>query len=244
MRALSNADFLSLWESGRELHPLDQGLLAIHTAFPESNAESVADWPLGRRNRALAELRCTCFGSALQGWTDCSQCGEKLEFKMDGRVLAEQHAAEQHVAQMEHGQAATIVVDGRTFRLPTSRDLARIAGEHEPSRAALRLLEGCELESAPGERESSEEYLEKVGERMAAADPLAEIVVTFECPVCGDSRNEVLDLPVFLWAEIEARVKRLLLEIHRLASAYGWSEGEILALSEARRQLYLEMVQA
>jgi hypothetical protein len=239
MRALSNADFLSLWESGRELHPLDQGLLAIHTALPETTEENVADWPLGRRNRALAELRCACFGSALQGWTDCSQCGEKLEFNMDGRVLAEQH-----LAQMEQGQAATIVVEGRTFRLPTSRDLARIAGEQEPSAAALRLLEACRVESLSEGEQSSAEYVESVGEQMAAADPLAEIVVTFECPVCRDSRNEVLDLPAFLWAEIEARVKRLLLEIHTLASAYGWSEGEILALSDARRRLYLEMVQA
>ena len=56
MRALTHADFLSLWEKGRGLHPLDQGLLAIHAAFPEAR-ETVADWPLGQRNRALAEKR-------------------------------------------------------------------------------------------------------------------------------------------------------------------------------------------
>jgi hypothetical protein len=53
MRALTHADFLSLWEKGRGLHPLDQGLLAIHAAFPEAR-ETVADWPLGQRNRATA----------------------------------------------------------------------------------------------------------------------------------------------------------------------------------------------
>jgi len=88
MRAMQHADFLSLWEKGRALHPLDQGLLAIHAAFPE--ATSIADWPLGQRNRALAELHCFYFGRALEGWTSCPHCGEKLEFKMDGRALAEQ----------------------------------------------------------------------------------------------------------------------------------------------------------
>jgi hypothetical protein len=32
--------------------------------------------------------------------------------------------------------------------------------------------------------------------------------------------------------------------VHTLASAYGWSESEILALSDARRRLYMEMVNA
>jgi hypothetical protein len=51
----------------------------VHAAFPESRRESIADWPLGRRNRALAELRCATFGRWLRGWTACEQCGEKLE---------------------------------------------------------------------------------------------------------------------------------------------------------------------
>jgi hypothetical protein len=32
------------------------------------------------------------------------------------------------------------------------------------------------------------------------------------------------------------------MEIHAIASAYGWSEKEILALSDPRRAFYLEMV--
>ena len=35
---------------------------------------------------------------------------------------------------------------------------------------------------------------------------------------------------------------RTLNEIHLLASAYGWSEGEILSLTAKRRRLYLQMV--
>src|SRR5580704_18389127 len=90
MQVLKDTDFLSLWELGRPLHPLDRSLLAIHAAFPEMRAENLADWPIGRRNRALVELRTSCFGSALQAWTSCPQCGEKVELALDGRALLEQ----------------------------------------------------------------------------------------------------------------------------------------------------------
>jgi hypothetical protein len=43
---------------------------------------------------------------------------------------------------------------------------------------------------------------------------------------------------------MEARAKRLLAEVHLIASAYGWSEAEILGLSRARRDFYLDMVRA
>ena len=239
MRALTHSDFLSLWEKGRGLHPLDQGLLAIHASFPEAR-ETVADWPLGHRNRALAELHCSYFGHALEGWTSCPQCGEKLEFNMDGRALAEQ-------PQSQH--AEPVVIHGQSFRLPTSRDLARAAHERDaaadPDAAAVRLLRACRVDGGDdAEQTWSEEELEEAGERMAAADPLAEIVLNFQCPVCEATCHESLDLPTFLWAELEALARRLVMDVHALASAYGWSEREILALSDTRRRLYLEMVSA
>lgn len=241
MRALNNADFLTLWETGHRMHPLDRGLLAIRASLPElPNGrvadEPVADWPLGRRNCALAELRTLYFGPRLEGWTACSQCGEKLEFEVDCRTLAETY---------DETFSQTIAVQGSTFRLPTSRDLARIAEETDPQRAALLLLQNCTIDHAATQPAGwSESEIEEVAEEMARADPLAEIALGFECPVCQHTSEEVLDLPSFLWAEIETRAKRLLLEIHALASSYGWAESAILAMSDVRLATYLQMVQA
>jgi hypothetical protein len=242
MRRLSQADLLALWESGRTLHPLDQALFAVNAALPETGHEKVADWPLGHRNRALAQLRCACFGTTLRGWTSCRQCEERLEIELDCGALAE--------TQMPQ-RDELVVVKGCAFRLPTSRDLARIAGEQDPREAAFRLLERCMVESpakpegqGSAASEWTEEDLDAIGEKMALADPLAEIMLHFDCPACGVSFDESLDLPAFLWTEIEGRAKRLLLEVHTLASAYGWSEAEILSLSAVRREFYLEMVRA
>jgi hypothetical protein len=241
MRALSNADFLTLWENGQRLHPLDRGLLAIRASLSEPAndrvaGDAVADWTLGRRNRALAELRTLYFGPRLEGWTVCSQCGEKLEFELDCRKLAE---------TFEEPSSQPIAVQGTTFRLPTSRDLARIAGETDPQRAALLLLQNCMIDTAASEPPHwSESEIDEVAEKLALADPLAEIALGVECPVCQHASEEVLDLSNFLWAEIETRAKRLLLEIHALATRYGWAESAILAMSDVRRATYLQMVQA
>lgn len=241
MRALSNADFLTIWENGHRLHPLDRGLLAIRASLPETPGgrvadESVADWTLGRRNQALAELRTLYFGPRLEGWTACGQCGEKLEFEVDCRKLAETY---------EETSGQPVAFHGSTFRLPTSRDLARIASETDSQRAALLLLQNCTIDPAASEPARwSQSEIEEIAEKMALADPLAEITLGFECPVCQHTSEEFLDLSSFLWAEIESRAKHLLLEIHALASSYGWAESAILAMSDVRRATYLQMVQA
>ncbi len=235
MRVISNSDFLDLWERGFGLHPLDQGLLLLGAALPETPYESLADWPLGRRNQALAELRSTYFGWSLHGYTSCTQCREKLEFEVDSRAFVRQ------AGDTEAKLREPIVVKGHSFRLPTIRDLALATQETDSYSAAIRILEACRLDAAESAT-WSEEDLEEVGQSMAMADPMAEILLNLRCPACDHESNPTLDIAAFLWAEIEARAKRLLFDVHTLASAYGWTQKEILSLSEQRRALYLEMV--
>jgi hypothetical protein len=242
MQALSSRDFLDLWERGFSLHPLDQGLLALGAALPGASYEGLANWPLGVRNRALVALRCSCFGPRLHAWTSCARCGEKLAFEMDDKVWVEEQVAG------DPRPSEPIVVKGHSFRLPTTRDLARAAGEADLGLAIRRLLENCRVDTADSPASSvedlSEEDLHLIGERMVSADPLAETRLMLLCPECGHQWEELFDIVTFFWAEIEARAKRLLFELHTLASAYGWTEKEILSLSEPRRALYLEMAQA
>jgi hypothetical protein len=237
MRVLTERDFLSLWENGHRRHSLDRAMLALGAALPETAREELAGWPLGRRNRALIELHGRCFGSKLSGFTACLDCGEKLEVEVKGRALA----GPEPVREGEDGPL--ILFKGETFRIPCTRDLAGVAREAHPRVAAVRLIEACRV--GTGRRDDwLDDDLEEVGERLAEADPLAEIRLRLRCPACGREGDQVLDITAFIWAEMEARVRRLLLDIHALASAYGWGEAEILSLSESRRALYLEMVQS
>ena len=234
MRVPNDSDFLGIWESGSRRHPLDRALIVLGAAFPELPAESLAGWPLGRRNRELVELHGRCFGPRLSGVVSCAGCGEKLEVDLDGPTRAGE-------ADGPGPLAATGDVGGDAYRLPASRDLARVAAVADPRAAAALLAEGCRV--GGGAREAlSDAELEEIGERMAAADPLAEIRVRLRCPECGRDAEETLDIAAFVWAEVEARVRALLSEIHALACAYGWSEADILAMSARRRALYLEML--
>jgi hypothetical protein len=104
-------------------------------------------------------------------------------------------------------------------------------------------LEGCRLGIAEAS-DWSDEDLDQIGQSLARADPLAETRLALRCPVCESQWEENLDIVSFLWREIEARARRLLFEIHTLASAYGWAEADILSLSEHRRALYFEMAQS
>jgi hypothetical protein len=234
MRVLTQVDFLALWEIGRSLHPLDQAVLTVEAAFPQE-AENVADWPIGQRNRALAELHCACFGPSLRGWTACRDCEEQLEFEINARALIETGAS---------GGEQFVLVDGQSYRLPTSRDLAAVMHIKDPIVGTQRLLEQCCTAQKLPANAWNEEQIDAIGQSIAAADPLAEIMLSFDCPGCGSHFEQSLDLPSFVWAEIEGCVSRLLFDVHTLALAYGWSESDILSMSAARRGSYLKMLRA
>jgi hypothetical protein len=232
MRTLSSADLVDLWDLGSRLHPVDRSLVLLHAALPETY-EQLADWPLGRRNQALAELRGSHFGTSLEAWTVCPRCSEKLEFQMDTRSLAAPLAP----------LPEAVGTRGKSFRPPNSRDLAVAARERDPRTAAIRLMEACRTEE--GESPAwSEEDIDEAGEQMARADPMAEIRLTLDCPACGNQWDETLDIGEFLWAEVATRARLLLRDVHILASAYGWTEREVLSMTEARRGIYVEMCQA
>jgi hypothetical protein len=235
MRSLSHSDLINLWERGYGMHTLDRALLALSMAFPEASAV-LPDWVVGRRNQALIELHRSLFGANLQAWAVCESCGEKMEFTIDANALLNQNITDTSSEQ-------TVFFNGQTFRLPTSRDLADVAQQSSAEKGALCLMERC-VTNADGPLQWSEADIEQVGEKMAMADPLAEIRLALPCPACRNETTETIEVTTFFWREIEGCAKRLLWEVHAIASAYGWTESEVLSLSPARRARYVEMAQA
>ncbi|MGH8445497.1 MAG: hypothetical protein ACREVL_09520, partial [Solimonas sp.] len=51
----------------------------------------------------------------------------------------------------------------------------------------------------------------------------------------------LIDIAEALWQELRSRAEKILLEVDALASAYGWSEEQVLALSPVRRAAYLQL---
>jgi hypothetical protein len=133
------------------------------------------------------------------------------------------------------------------FRRPTALDLAEIAYEADAERALEALLERCVVEAALDGRAVSAAELPAdaaaaLDAALAAADPQADLELGVECPSCGEASTTRFDVASFLWSELERFALATLREIHVLASAYGWSEPQILELG-ARRRLYLELIE-
>jgi hypothetical protein len=226
MRALSATELLNVWESGRSQVPLQRALTMLAAAYPDVSPDSLASLTIGQRDQRLLELREVIFGSAVTGVTDCPECGENIELNFN---CSDIHPA----TELEPPKELTVQSNGREvrFRLPTSADLL-------VANSAEELLERCLLSG--GDRRTAD-LVPAVSEKMLRTDPMAEIQLALKCPNCERKWEAPFDIVTFLWREISAAARRLLREVHTLASAYGWTEGEILALSPARRRVYLEM---
>ena len=84
--------------------------------------------------------------------------------------------------------------------------------------------------------------MDSVMGRFDAVNSSAEIRLNLSCCACGATSVLDVDIARFLWQEISNTARRLLREIHTLASAYGWSEISIATMAPARRAAYLELI--
>ena len=81
-----------------------------------------------------------------------------------------------------------------------------------------------------------------IAAEMEKADPQANVQLALDCADCGHRWLSGFDIVPFLWSEIDNWARRVLREVCALASAFGWREADILAMSAGRRQLYLQMI--
>jgi hypothetical protein len=233
MPAMDSQTLLACWERGRLRHPLDRALLLHAIAVRTEDANALADRPLGERNAAILALHEALSGDELQSSVDCPECGESLEFSLSATALGAGA-----IAPPSHVRVGDVVV-----RVPTTRDLASIAGEVDEHRAAHVLLERL-ASSVTGGPCPEPPPADAVMRALEEADPCADLAVALTCPECAHAWNAPFDVAAFVWEEIDVRARRFLDEVHVLACAYGWTEAEILRLSEARRSAYLERVLA
>lgn len=79
---------------------------------------------------------------------------------------------------------------------------------------------------------------------MDAADPLVAFAVRTKCPHCDREVEVGVDLEAVALAELARSRRTLLRQVHALATRYGWSEAEVLAVPGVRRREYLRLIDA
>jgi hypothetical protein len=244
MRALSALELLGIWERGRTLAPVQRALELLAAACPETPPDALAGLSIGQRDIRLLELRERLFGPRVTGLVACSRCGGNVELTFDIHDVLDDCAKEPEAE-------TSLNIEGYElrFRLPNSEDLAVAVEKQDVAGARELMLRRCLLSVLCDGRSAAFDelpsaVLEAVSDRLAKADPLADIQLAVSCPCCEHNWRSGFDIVSFLWTEIDAWARRVLYEVHALARAYGWGEREVLALSGFRRQLYLQMVGA
>jgi hypothetical protein len=253
MEALSAADLLALWERGSAADVHGRALLLLRAARPDLPPARLGAVPLGARDAELLRLRRATFGERLAATVACPSCGEALALEI--RADAIQPAAGADTAY----PTVTGTVGNRTVavRPPTTDDLIAAAdaaareGSGPPgARRALvaRLAEAGWPADADDPDDAAEPPAAALDELEAAlaemldhVDPDLELRLDVACPACGHAWAASLDIAGYVWTEVLAGARRVADEVAGLAAAYGWREGDVLALSPWRRRLYLDL---
>jgi len=238
VRALSASELLGVWERGLQADPIKRAMELLSEACPDMDGDSLSGLTIGQRDGLLLRLREWTFGPQVTALAVCTACGEQIELSFRSADLQ----------GPEPEPEASLALDGFTLHLrpPTTRDLAA-ASHPDLARARVELLERCVLaarylETPVEAGQLPDALLDAAERRLAEADPQADISVAVTCPACEARCAVQFDVVSYFWREIEAWAVRMLRDVHTLATAYGWSEGEILALSPLRRQCYLDLV--
>ena len=242
MRIPSDSELITIWERASGEHPVDRALTLLSACSGESR-EELAFLSIGSRDARLLEMYEHFFGPKLDAFAECPACGEALQYGLSTRDLSLSSSVSKDESvslTLETGQASV------RLRLPDSGDLRAISGCADLADATKLLTERCVVEVLVGETPTPvdmlpEVVIDKIASTLVAANPQAEMLIDLTCAACSHQWQVAFDIEPFLWARIAAIVRRLFQQVHVLASAYGWGELDILALSPTRRQIYVEM---
>ncbi len=169
----------------------------------------------------------------------CRACGADFDFHVQQSALPVKEAGE---------GAPFATVDTSLgpcrLRLPTGADQEAIAHLEDEEEALRALVSRCLLalgDGAPPEDAAldlGDDDLARIEEALETAAPEVALRAQAECPECAAPNRIWLDP----YLSLREHGGNLFQEIHVLASAYHWSEADILRLPRSRRQIYLRLV--
>ena len=202
------------------------------------DAARVADLCVADRQYLMLRLAAMLYGEQMWLNVGCSHCDAPFDVDIRRCDLPVKQAGHGFPQVMLRVKEWAIDV-----RVPTGADQARI-GEQSDEEAMQQLLQSC-IRSVNGEppdkkfiNNLSESDIEAIDEALDEASPAVCNQLLVTCPECG--REQHAELDHYVLAGMNGHF--FYDEVHTLASHYHWSEAEILDLPQARRRLYLGMI--
>jgi hypothetical protein len=211
-------------------------------------AREDAAWslPLGARiARLLCILRLTTEDEALATTLRCSHddCRHDFAIALPFAALAAQAADAAPAAQIVQfplGDAAPL-----TLRLPTGRDQAAWRERHFDNQddALTAIVRSLAVEPA-ALPDLAPDRLAPLAAAMEAADPLVAFTVETTCAHCHRPVGLDVDLEGVALQQLARLRREALRDVHELATHYGWTEPDVLAIPPRRRAEYQRLIAA
>jgi hypothetical protein len=253
LRPLSDDDGTFLAVDARSLAPFDGTTMLLERCLVESPEADVerTHLPLltmGDREALLLSLYRASFGSNIPAILACPGCKESLEFD-----LAIQDVLQPTVSRPAGSLERVVDYDGRrylcTVRAPAAADIEAVlslAATESPYQAASELFERCvvavDADTQLAVEHPARELSDLLDEAFDELDPQAETLLKLRCVACGLHFEACLDAGEVLMRTARRKSHEMFEQVHRLALHYHWGESEILAMSPARRAVYLDLL--
>lgn len=176
-------------------------------------------------------------GEAVAVVARCPGCDEELEVELTREELLD----------AEHRATTTVTFEGRrgpvVLRRPTGADQLRWLETSYPDELAANRAIVASLVVERASDEDLGDLLQRIDEELASCDPLVGGEIEIRCFSCDATSKHPVDVVSRVLARCVTLQRRLVEAVHQLASAYGWTEDQVLALSPRRRAEYLALVE-
>ena len=227
----SPAELLNLWERAYGLSPARRAIEIVRTGSPNFAWSEIAHWPIGYRDRHVARLRVALFGDQVPSITNCPGCQTPVEFDVPLH-----QCFHLQLATFEQVAASPLSASQPSLRPMTTADVIEHLETSSHEEQLIRRCLGWE-----GNISLAEDEISHLSNQLEKLDPEARIEFSLQCPACGQSWSSLFDIVSVFWTELNAWARRMMQEIHLLATRYGWSEEDILRISPWRRAIYLSL---
>ncbi len=176
-------------------------------------------------DRLMLRLYLAIYGAAAECRMQCTACDEPSEFTLDLNAVAQ--TQDEDAQPLPEGETHWPLPGGGRIRPPRLADVWASGDQSLLSRISEGVVDAAEAEA----------WLDR-------AAPVMAFDIAGACPHCGANNEIRFDLAAFLAARLAGERPFLVRETHLLASRYGWSHGEIMALSRADRRSYAALIEA
>lgn len=241
MKYISDQSLLSVWEFGLNHSVLETNLVLLSYAYPSYDFDQIASFSIGERDARLLFIRKKLFGQILQNTSNCTACGQKIEWETSVDELELQSINEEaRLSPIDLNYKKRQI----SFRLPNSKDILELKDQDNMAIQEQQLIRNCIVASTLTSKQIEnipKDLKNKIVQKMEEIDPQANIVMNLSCPECENTWNANFDIVQYLWTELNDWAVQLMQDVYVLASNFGWAEQDILEMNRFRRGLYLAM---